>query len=57
MKVVTPLADYLIEGAGECFAKWVKAQWRLREIAMRETWWHGGGVAGVVVYHDPEAIR
>lgn len=54
---MTPLADVLIDHAGYLLAAWVREQMRLREIALRGYWVHGGGIAGVVVYHCPEAMR
>jgi len=56
-KARTILADALIDLAAEAIAEWVREQIRLREIALRGYWVHGGGIAGVVVYHAPDAIR
>lgn len=56
-KAPTILADVLIDLAAETFAQWLAFQWRMREIAKRSNWLHGGGVQGIVLFHDPEAIR
>lgn len=53
----TVLADALLDLAAIAMAKWVKEEIRMREIAQRGTWVHGGGVAGMVIYHAPDAIR
>jgi hypothetical protein len=51
------LADFYMDGLVNKVVEWVVFQVRMREIALRGSWVHGGGVAGQVIYHAPEAIR
>lgn len=48
------LADFYMDGIVNKVVEWVVFQVRMREIATRGYWVHGGGV---VLYHDPDAIR
>ena len=54
---LTILAEFYMDGMVNKVVEWVVFQVRMREIALRGSWVHGGGVAGLVVFHDPEAIR
>ncbi|HVZ88092.1 MAG TPA: hypothetical protein VHG72_14060 [Polyangia bacterium] len=51
------LADFIAEEAVDHLIDWARFQARMRIIAQRGTWVHGGGIQGVVVYHCPEAMR
>lgn len=51
------LVDFYSAEIANQVVAWVLFQARMREIARRPTWVHGGGVQGEVVFHDPDAIR
>lgn len=56
-KRVPVFAEFVIECAAVALALSLKEQFRLREDARRSNWLFGGGVQGLVLFHDPEAIR
>lgn len=56
-KRATVFAEFVIECAAVALALSLKAQVQRREEAIRGAFALGGGVAGLVIYHDPDAIR
>jgi hypothetical protein len=56
-KRVPIFAEVVIECAAVAIARWLKEQVALREDAARGSFARGGGVAGLVIFHDPDAIR
>lgn len=58
MRKVRPVfAEFVIECAAIALALSLKAQIQQREDALRGAFALGGGVAGLVIFHDPDAIR
>ena len=51
------VAEFHLDELANQVVAWAIFQVRMREIARRGSWVHGGGVAGVVLFHDPEAVR
>lgn len=56
-KRVPIFAEVVIECAAVAIARWLKEQIALREDVSRGSFARGGGVAGQVIYHAPDAIR
>lgn len=51
------LAEFHLDELANQVVAWALFQVRMREIATRGHWVHGGGLAGQVIFHDPAAIR